>query len=141
MIRPPRRGGRLWHAPWKCPTVGRLIAETALSAICYPPGTAGRPRPTRASRTQPPGARDASPTAARQEQARRDLFAAVEERDRFIAQLEADIDRALLAALELGLGAPDLQVILGVSHATFWRRATAAGWKQDQPRPKQTNDT
>ena len=69
---------------------------------------------------------------ARQRQARIDLLAAVEERDRLLAELEAEIDRVLIAALELGLKSPDLRAILGVSHATFWRRAGAAGWKAEQ---------
>jgi hypothetical protein len=80
-------------------------------------------------------------TEARKRQARRDLLAAVEERDRLLTQANAEIDRALIAALELGLKSPELRDLIGVSHATFWRRAQTAGWKgssQNKAAPART---
>ena len=66
---------------------------------------------------------------AEREQARNDLLAAVKQRDRLLAELDAEIDRALVAALTAGTKSPELRELLGVSPATFWRRARAAGWK------------
>lgn len=59
---------------------------------------------------------------AMREQAQRDLVAAIEER----ARADAEIDRALLAAHELGIKADVLVATLGVSHATYFRRVKAA---------------
>jgi hypothetical protein len=68
------------------------------------------------------------------EQARRDVVGALNdlhaERARLGAELQAAqtrFDTALLAALDShAVNGRDLQGILGVSHATFWRRVRTA---------------
>jgi len=69
---------------------------------------------------------------ARKEQAEIELLAAVEARRRVLAELDAEVARALLAAHELGVEASAIQTALGVSRPTYFRRIAAA---QDKAAP------
>jgi hypothetical protein len=76
-------------------------------------------KPTDAERAQ--WAANHRRVEARRKQARLDVAAAVEATDRAMA----DLDRALLAALDAGVTGRDLQTLTGLPHATFWRRVKA----------------